>query len=109
MINNQGHVKLADFGLSKIFHHSDNDNTIAANENGVLMGNCSLGTDIGGNIGCKFTSYHHGNIDDPISQRMRSSTRSCCGTLVNISNFLAINYLGRSITCFSNFWWFCNI
>ena len=83
---------MADFGLSKIFHHSDNDNTIAANENGVLMENCSLGTDIGGNIGCKFTSYHHGSIvDDPISQRMRSSTRSCCGTLVNISNFLTIN------------------
>ena len=59
---------MADFGLSKIFQpsiykqHSETDyNTIAANENGgVLMENCSLGDNIGGNTtstGCN-TSYH---------------------------------------------------
>ena len=40
----------------------------------------------GGSIGC--TGYHgiwarSESIDDTISQRLRSSTRSCCGTLVS--------------------------
>ena len=82
---------MADFGLSKIFqpsiYHSDDDKNIA-NENGVLMENCSLG-DIGGSNTTGCNSYHGSllarseSIDDSISQRMRSSTRSCCGTLVS--------------------------
>jgi serine/threonine protein kinase len=79
LIDEEGHVKLADFGLSKMLtmeSHSDSvDSSGLSIENGSGSGSCQNG--------------YHGilrseSIDESMMPRIsRSSTRSCCGTLVS--------------------------
>jgi len=79
LIGGDGHVKLADFGLSKALPEVQHDDDYDG-----INGNGSSGGIPGTGSGCS----NHGAFSSlqvlasEAKQRMRSSTRSCCGTLV---------------------------
>ncbi len=87
LIDREGHVKLADFGLSKVLPEVSGEDFLVQATSVECLGSS-------GGSGCS-NGYHGAfvrseSIDEAIRQRMRSSTRSCCGTLVR-KLFLALD------------------
>ncbi len=83
LIDEEGHVKLADFGLSKILT-SDEDRVDSFSE--IIGGSSGSSCHSNG-----YQSRSSENLEETLINRMRTSTRSCCGTLVSILGTLEVS------------------
>lgn len=79
LIEHNGHVKLADFGLCKILDR--HEEAVASLECLGHSGSSSCSNQSG-------LYTRSDSIEETLQQRMKSSTRSCCGTLVSFVDIL---------------------